>query len=163
MPGRSSSSSSRVTAPRLFSIFSRQGKREKTECIVLCVFVFCNFRALVVKFHTIVSCIIVSSYDYLHLTVSEGYALPILYYYYYFHYLLLKETNSNSKGNESGETFHLRIFAQNSKHFSSLLVKKELFIFATDFLSLLLTKRLFALATDFSAFAHFFLKFTHKK
>jgi hypothetical protein len=39
-----------------------------------------------------------------------------------------------------------------------LLVKKELFIFATDFLSLLLlTKRLFAfLATDFSAFAHFF-------
>jgi hypothetical protein len=51
-----------------------------------------------------------------------------------------------------GEAFHLC-----SKHFSSLLVKKELFIFATtDFLSLLLTKRLFALATDFSAFAHFF-------
>jgi hypothetical protein len=51
----------------------------------------------------------------------------------------------------TGETFHLC-----SKHFSSLLVKKELFFFATDFLSLLLTKRLFALATDLSAFAHFF-------
>jgi hypothetical protein len=50
-----------------------------------------------------------------------------------------------------GETFHLC-----SKHFSSLLVKKELFVFATDFLSLLLTKRLFALATDFSGFALFF-------
>jgi hypothetical protein len=57
------SRSSRVTAPRLFSIFSRQGKREKTECIVLSVFVFCNYRAVVVKFHTIVS-----SYNYLHLT-----------------------------------------------------------------------------------------------
>jgi hypothetical protein len=56
-----------------------------------------------------------------------------------------------------GETFHL-----SSKHFSSLLVKKELFIFATDFLSLLLTKRLFALATGFSAFAHFFEIYTQK-
>jgi hypothetical protein len=43
-----------------------------------------------------------------------------------------------------GETFHL--CSKPNSHFLYLLVKKELFIFATDFLSLLLTKRLFALA-----------------
>jgi hypothetical protein len=57
----------RVTAPRLFSIFSRQGKREKTESgsALFRAFLFSAIiePCLVVKFHTIVS-----SYNYLHLT-----------------------------------------------------------------------------------------------